>query len=303
MKPRPTPVDGVPASRVQLPGGTWPSAFDAMCARFPRIDKATWRSRFARGRVLDDAGLPLAADASVTAGMTLYYYREVVEEPAIPFTGQVLHADADLLVVDKPHFLPVMPAGAYVRESLLFRLQQTLKNADIVPLHRIDRGTAGLVMFSVNPATRDAYQALFRDRAIGKHYEALAPALPATRFPLVHRSHLQRGEPFFRMREVPGDANSESRIDVLDRDGDVWRYALEPVTGKKHQLRVHMTALGAPIINDPFYPDLLEQSADKHALPLKLLARSLAFIDPLTGDAREFRSALALELPEPISAA
>ncbi len=303
MKPRPAPIDGVPASRVQLPEGSSSSAVDALRARFPRIDEATWRSRFAQGRVLDDAGLPLAAHARVTAGMTLYYYREVVDELAIPFTEQVLHEDADLLVVDKPHFLPVMPAGAYVRESLLFRLQQTLKNADIVPLHRIDRGTAGLVMFSVNPATRDAYQGLFRDRAIRKHYEALAPALPNTRFPLVRRSRLERGEPFFRMREVPGEANSESRIDVLDRDGDVWRYALEPVTGKKHQLRVHMATLGAPIINDAFYPDLQEQAADRYSFPLKLLARSLAFIDPLTGDAREFRSALALELPKPISAA
>lgn len=233
----------------------------------------------------------------------VHYYREVATEPLIPFAEQILHADDDLLVVDKPHFLPVMPAGAFVRQTLLFRLQETLGNPDIVPLHRVDRGTAGLVMFSLNPATRSAYQALFRDRAIRKHYEALAPALPDIGFPLVRRSRLQRGEPFFRMREVAGASNSESRIDVLDGRGDVWRYALEPVTGKKHQLRVHMAALGAPIINDAFYPDLREQSADNHALPLQLLARSLAFVDPLTGEVRAFRSGLALEHPEPISAA
>ncbi|WP_222564504.1 pseudouridine synthase [Novilysobacter antarcticus] len=303
MKTTPLPLDGVPASRVQLRDGPWACALDAVRAQFPQIDEATWRSRFARGRVLDAAGVPLCADAIATAGMTLYYYREVADEPIIPFTEQILHADADLLVVDKPHFLPVMPAGVYVRQSLLFRLQQTLGNRDIVPLHRIDRGTAGLVMFSINPATRNAYQALFRDRSIRKHYEALAPALRHLAFPLIRRSRLEPGKPFFRMREVAGIANSESRIDVLDARASVWRYALEPVTGKKHQLRVHMAALGAPIINDAFYPELQEQSADKHASPLKLLARSLAFVDPLTGDAREFRSALALEFPGPISAA
>ncbi|KIQ96468.1 hypothetical protein TI01_1917 [Lysobacter sp. A03] len=253
--------------------------------------------------MLDGSGAPLGADAIVRPGMTLHYYREVADEPVIPFTEQILHADADLLLLDKPHFLPVMPAGVYVRQSLLFRLQQTLGSPDIVPLHRIDRGTAGLVMFSINPATRNAYQALFRDRSIRKHYEALAPALRHLAFPLIRRSRLEAGKPFFRMREAAGIANSESRIDVIDRGGDVWRYALEPVTGKKHQLRVHMAALGAPIINDAFYPELQEQSADKHAFPLKLLARSLAFVDPLTGDAREFRSALALELPGPLSAA
>ncbi len=294
MKVRPPPIAGVSPSRLQLPDGSWATVVQALCAHFPRIHAATWRDRFARGRVLDDAGDPLIVDATYRRGMTVYYFREVRDEPVIPFTEQILHLDSDLLVVDKPHFLPVMPAGGFVRESLLSRLQTTLGNPEIAPLHRIDRGTAGLVMFSVNAATRDPYQALFRDKAIRKHYEALAPALPDVQFPHERRTRLERGDPFFRMQEVAGPANSESRIALIDRDGETWRYALEPVTGKKHQLRVHMAALGAPIINDRVYPHLCEEAADDHARPLKLLARSLAFVDPLTGQARGFESRLTL---------
>ncbi len=226
--------------------------------------------------------------------MTVHYFREVVQEPVIPFTEQILHLDDDLLVVDKPHFLPVMPAGGFVRQSLLSRLQATLDNPELVPLHRIDRGTAGLVMFSVNPSTRDCYQALFRDRAIRKHYQALAPALPLTAFPIVRCSRLQIAQPFFRMGEVAGPPNSESRLRVLSDTGDIWRYGLEPVTGKKHQLRIHMAALGAPIVNDRFYPTLDDDTADDYSRPLKLLAASLSFIDPLSGQTRTFESGLTL---------
>jgi tRNA pseudouridine32 synthase / 23S rRNA pseudouridine746 synthase len=208
----------------------------------------------------------------------------------------VLHVDAHLVVADKPHFLPVTPAGGYVRETLLARLVQRLGNPDLVPLHRIDRDTAGLVLFSANPATRDAYQSLFRQRRIHKSYEALAPALPGLSFPLVHASRLEKGEPFFRRREVEGVPNSETRIDVIERTDACWRYALEPVTGRKHQLRVHMAALGAPILNDRVYPKLVaaDDLCDRFERPLKLLARTLVFEDPLSGAARRFESTLVL---------
>jgi tRNA pseudouridine32 synthase/23S rRNA pseudouridine746 synthase len=175
-------------------------------------------------------------------------------------------------------------------------LVQQLGNPDLVPLHRIDRDTAGLVLFSANPATSDAYQSLFRQRRIRKCYEALAPALPGLSFPLVRASRLEKGEPFFRMCEVEGVPNSETRIDVIERTGEGWRYALEPVTGRKHQLRVHMAALGAPILNDRVYPKLVPADGmdDGFARPLKLLARALAFDDPLSGAARRFESTLAL---------
>lgn len=286
--------NGLAASRLQLPPGQWRTVLDCLCARFPAIAREVWIDRFARGRVLDANGVPLAVDAPYRVGAEIRYFREVVDEAPIPFAETVLHVDAHLVVADKPHFLPVTPAGGHVRETLLARLVQRLGNPDLVPLHRIDRDTAGLVLFSANPATRDAYQSLFRQRRIHKRYEAIAPALPALSFPLVHASKLEAGEPFFRMREVDGAPNSETRIDVIERAGESWRYALEPVTGRKHQLRVHMAALGAPIHNDRLYPQLTPGATDDYTRPLKLLARALAFVDPISGVERRFESHLQL---------
>lgn len=294
---RPT-HDGVPASRVQLPAGAWASVFDALCALFPAIDAATWAQRFARGRVLDAEGQPLALDAPYRQGAVIHYFREVAEEPEIPFAETLVHADEHIVVACKPHFLPVVPAGRYVRQTLLARLTETLDNPHLVPLHRIDRDTAGLVLFSANPATRGAYQALFRERRIDKTYLAVAAPLPHLPFPYVHRSRLVPGEPFFRMAEVPGEANSETVIDVVQRGAGLWTYRLQPITGRKHQLRVHMAALGAPLLHDRTYPVLLPPTADDPAHALQLLAKTLAFMDPLTGSQRRFASDRALiEVP------
>ena len=289
MKPAPRPTrDGIPASRLQLPPGPWTTVLEALCARFPAVDRDTWRDRFARGRVLDAEGRALAITAAHRTGAVIHYFREVVDEPRIPFAETVVHADEHLLVVDKPHFLPVAPTGAYVRETLLTRLVERFDNPALVPLHRIDRDTAGLVLFSVDPGSRARYQALFRERRMGKEYLAAAPPLPGLVFPYLHRSRLDRGEPFFRMREVPGEANSETVVDVAVRGADAWWYRLAPVTGRKHQLRVHMAALGAPILGDPFYPVLRERRDDDHARPLQLFAHALEFVDPLTGERRRF---------------
>jgi len=279
-----------PPSRLQLPSGTWATLLDGLCARFPRIDRAQWESRFARGRVLDAQGRALAPDQAWQVGLEIQYFREVAEEPVIPFLETVLHEDAHLLVADKPHFLPVTPAGAHVRETLLARLVARIGNADLVPLHRLDRLTAGLVLFSTRPDSRDAYQRLFRERRIHKTYEALAPALPGRTFPLERHSRLVAGEPFFRMAEVPGEPNARTRIEVIDTDGPIWRYRLHPESGRKHQLRVHMAALGAPIQGDDLYPVLRTAGEGDAAAPLQLLAQALAFIDPLTGEPRHFSS-------------
>lgn len=282
-----------PPSRLQLPPGPWTTLLDGLCARFPAIARERWQDRFARGRVLDAQGRALDADAPYRVGMEIRYFREVAEEARIPFQERIVHADAHLLVVDKPHFLAVAPAGRFVAETLLGRLQRRYGEPGLAPLHRLDAGTAGLVLFSRDPASRDAYQALFRERRIRKRYEALAPPLPHCAFPLLRRSRIVAGEPFFLMREAQGEANSETRIDVLERGESVWRYALEPLTGRKHQLRLHLAALGAPILGDRFYP-LAAQAPDDYARPLKLLARSLEFVDPLDGRERRYDSALAL---------
>ena len=285
-------------STLHLPQGDWRTVLDCLCDHFPTIDRATWLDRFARGRVLGTDGQPLDVTQAYQVGLRVHYFREVPNEQPIPFEERILYLDEHLLVADKPHFLPVMPAGSYVNETLLARLSKRLGNSDLVPIHRIDRLTAGLVLFSTNPASRGAYQALFRERRIDKHYEAICPALPALAFPRVERLQMVDGEPFFLMRKGDGEPNSETRIEVLERRGELCRYALYPVTGRKHQLRLQMATLGAGICNDPFYPELIERARrdrDDYARPLKLLARGLAFDDPLSGAPRRFESQLSLD--------
>lgn len=286
------------ASTLHLPAGPWSTVLDCLCARFPAIPRETWLQRLARGRVLDAEGKPLDASTPHREGLRVHYFREVEAETPIPFEERILHVDEHLVVADKPHFLPVTPSGQYVEQTLLARLARRLDNPLLVPLHRIDRPTAGLVLFSANPASRAAYQALFRERRMHKRYEAIAPPLPQLDFPHVRRSRLVDGEPFILMREAEGAINSETRIEVLERREHWWRYALYPVSGKRHQLRVHMAALGAALRNDPLYPQLLpeeQRRSDDYSRPLQLLARYLAFDDPLTGRPRQFDSQLQLD--------
>jgi tRNA pseudouridine32 synthase / 23S rRNA pseudouridine746 synthase len=286
--------DGVGASHVQVlpsPSRTPRTLIEFFCAQFPAISEAVWRERFARGLVQDRAGLARRPDDLAQTGLDLYYWREVEAEPAVPLDAPVLYQDAQLVVADKPHFLPVVPAGPYVRHCLLAQLRRTLDLPDLVPLHRIDRATAGVVLFSCSAALRARYQALFPQRAVVKQYEALAPHREALLHGLVHRSRIERGEPFFRMRETTGAPNSETRIAIGERRGALSLYRLVPVTGRKHQLRVHMAALGAPILHDPLYPELrAEPAGDDPQRPLKLLARAIEFVDPLSGALRRFTS-------------
>ena len=205
-------------------------------------------------------------------------------------------------MADKPHFLPVIPAGRFLHETLLVRLKKKWKLEQLVPVHRLDRETAGVVLFSVNAATRGHYTALFRNRKVRKVYEALAPALPDISFPVTRRSRIVPGEPFFRMKEIDGEPNSETHVDIGENVGasmgDAMLYRLTPVTGRKHQLRVHLSALGIPIMNDRLYPEMsLAQPVDSEDIfssPLKLLAKSISFEDPLTGREHCFKSSRTL---------
>src|SRR5690606_25242176 len=176
------------------------------------------------------------------------------------------------------------------------RVLRRSDNPARVPRHRIDRDTAGLVLFSADPASRAQYHALFRERRIRKHYLAIAPPLPGLVFPHVHRSRLERGEPFFRMREVPGAPNSETVIEVVARGEQTWTYRLEPVTGRKHQLRVHMAAGGPPILPDRLYPQLGEQGRDDPHRALRLSAHAREFDDPVSGGPRLFMAVPEFEV-------
>jgi tRNA pseudouridine32 synthase/23S rRNA pseudouridine746 synthase len=263
---------------------------DFLVERFPGVGAAEWQSRMAGGRVADEAGRRLTPASPYRAGGSVFYYRELSDERRIPFGERVLYRDEHILVADKPHFLPVVPAGRFLRETLLVRLRMSEGLEQLAPAHRLDRETAGLALFSVNPATRGAYASLFQRRQVRKTYEALARTSHALTFPLTRRSRIVPGEPFFRMKEVEGEPNSETRVEVLAGDGCVSLYRLSPVTGKKHQLRLHLSALGAPILNDRLYPNALPEEEEDFSRPLKLLARSLAFRDPLNNRERYFES-------------
>jgi tRNA pseudouridine32 synthase/23S rRNA pseudouridine746 synthase len=290
-------LEGVGVSRVHVPAGNWPTTLAFLCERFPGITPAIWHTRFERQRVLDQHGQPLSPDSLCRQGEVIHYYRELEQETAIPFRETILYRNDHLLVVDKPHFLPVTPVGRFVQESLLVRLKRSTGIDTLTPVHRIDKDTAGLVLFSVNPTTRDAYQSLFRSRAVHKTYHAIAPLLTDIDWPFCYRSRLIEDADFFRTQEVDGEPNSETHIHLLAVQHALALYALQPVTGRKHQLRVHMNALGAPIYHDPLYPAVVAIDDGDFSQPLQLLAKALAFTDPVTGRAFTFESDHALNFP------
>jgi tRNA pseudouridine32 synthase/23S rRNA pseudouridine746 synthase len=282
---------------VGLPAGHWPTITDFLVERFPAIAREVWLQRMHDELVVDEFGEKVSAERAYRGHMRLYYYRSLPAETRIPFDEELLFQDEHLVVVDKPHFLPVTPSGHYLQETLLVRLKNRLGIAELSPIHRIDRETAGLVLFSVQAQERAAYQDLFRQREVSKGYEAIAPWRPELTFPRVRTSRIVEGQPFFRQAEVAGAANSETRIELLEVSGPLARYGLSPVTGKKHQLRVHMYALGLPIVNDRVYPPLDPTPEDDYRYPLQLLAKNIAFDDPFTGERRQFSSKRRLELP------
>lgn len=287
---------GVGPSCVALQPGPWATISDFLRERFQAIPMATWHTRMQQGELVDEHGVAVTPERPYRSGLRLYYYRSVDDEPLLPFDEVVLFQDELLVVADKPHFLPVTPGGRHLQETLLVRLKRRLGIDTLTPLHRLDRETAGVVVFAVRPDTRGAYQALFAQRQVAKHYEAIAPWRPELVLPLTHRSRLVQDDHFLRMREVPGAANAETLIEVLSVHGHLARYRLTPHTGRTHQLRVHCAALGMPIFGDRMYPTLMPADTDDHARPLQLLARSIAFVDPISGRSRQFDSAQRLAL-------
>jgi tRNA pseudouridine32 synthase/23S rRNA pseudouridine746 synthase len=269
----------------------YPSLLEFLGNRFPHIAGEIWAQRLAAGKILDAAGAPLTQESRYIPHKKLFYFREVANEPRIPFTETILYQDDDLLIADKPHFLPVTPGGRYIEECLLSRLRKRTGLADLAPLHRIDRETAGIVLFSVNKQTRGRYANLWLQGEIEKTYEALSACVPAPEESTwVVENRIERGEPSFRMQIVPGTVNARSVITLRECNNGIARFELHPLTGKTHQLRLHLSGLGCGILNDRFYPELQTERADNFAAPLQLLARMVRFRDPLSGVIREFVS-------------
>lgn len=286
--------DGVGASVITLPVGDWLLVIDFLVQRFDAVPREEWLARMQNNLVMDENGLPVYPDRPYQSHLKIFYYRSIENEQPIPFEESILFQDEYLIIADKPHFLPVMPAGIYLQETLLVRLKRKTGIETLVPMHRIDRETAGLVVFVVKPETRGAYQSLFLSKQVEKCYQAIAPYRNDLAFPVTYKSRLQESKNFMQMEEAEGEANSETIIEVLEQRDNWARYQLKPVTGKKHQLRTHMAALGIPILNDLIYPVHKAGDQDDFKNPLQLLAQRIDFVDPITGEQRAFESKLKL---------
>ena len=290
--------DGVGASRVRLPAGNWATLLVFLCERFPAISNHEWTERISQGHVLHPDGSAVKLDEAYAPHQFIFYYRDVPHEATLPEDAQVLFEDEHLLVADKPHFMPVTPGGRYLQSCLLVQIKRLTACESLTPIHRIDRETAGLVVFCKRTQDRDPYHALFRHHQVRKWYQAVAAFKPELNLPLLHRSRLAEADKFFLSQEVPGEPNSETRVSLLKRVGEEALYQLQPLTGHRHQLRIHMVSLGVPIAGDQLYPQLLRgpDEADDFSQRLQLLAQRIAFKDPVTGEERDWQSRLSLKI-------
>lgn len=279
------------------PGVT--TVLEYLIIKFPYIDALIWQQRIARGKVHYHDGSLVTPHSLFQAQQRIYYYREVESEPIIPFKEKIIFQDEHVLVAYKPHFLAVTPGGIYVNECLQNRLRKSTGINTLQALHRLDRVTAGLVLFSINPSTRHHYHNLFQTQKIHKTYQAIAnishnEMLIGQKWDIKNR--IAQGEPRFRMQVATGNANSHSLIRCVQQSSMQALFELNPITGKTHQLRLHMQTLGWPILNDKYYPQLQPLSKDNYSAPLQLLAKQLQFIDPMTQLLRRFDCGLSLSL-------
>ena len=283
-------------SRVYLPKLELPPAtiLEYLFTRFPRIDPGIWRDRIRRGVVTLSDGTTLSEASAYRHGIFVFYRREVPFEPAPAEEPIIIHRDENILVVDKPHGMPVTPVGQFVERSLLVFLQKTTGIDTLAPMHRLDSETAGILLLAIGPDVRGAYHGLFAKGLIEREYHALAyikEQPTQTHWRIENR--IERGEPWFRQKIVEGKINAITEIDLLQEREGVGLFRLMPKTGKKHQLRLHMASIGFPIQGDPYYPEMSEMRAGDP--PLRLLAVRAAFVDPVTGIQQSFSSSRRLD--------
>jgi tRNA pseudouridine32 synthase/23S rRNA pseudouridine746 synthase len=282
-------------SRLHLPklAPSPKTVLEYLIAHFPHIPAQTWRERVANGKVTLDDGTTLAIESPYCHGMTVLYSREIEQEPAADVAETILFQDTNILVADKPHGMVVTPSGDHVERSLLARLQKRNSLNRLSPVHRLDRETAGVVLFTITTDARARYHELFSSRSVEREYLAVARVGNAgTHKEWDVRNRMEEGEPWYRRRiaesDDVGEPSAITRIQLLESQNGFGLFRLVPETGKKHQLRVHMASIGCPIVGDLLYPDIRERN--EHDSPLQLLAHRLSFIDPLSGEARSFVS-------------
>ncbi|WP_404291605.1 pseudouridine synthase [Glutamicibacter arilaitensis] len=328
----PLPVrNGVNATRLRVPkNGPWETVADYLLERFGHVDPEGLMRRFEEQEIVGLGGVPLSANTTLGEHEFIWYYRSLPVETPIPFEAKILHQDEHLIAVDKPHFLPSTPGGRFIQESALVRLRNQTGNPDLVPMHRLDRATAGVILFAANPQTRGAYQMLFENRKISKKYQAVVALQPGDgletgrvleangehpnvrtieelhgllqSMPLVFENRMAKVKGQLRSSVEDGTPNAQTRISLGAIGTSKGHHAglqvalmeLDPLSGKTHQLRVHLASLGLGIINDAFYPRLWDLAPDDYSRPLQLLAHTISFVDPLTGEPRSFSSRQSL---------
>ncbi|GGU31109.1 RluA family pseudouridine synthase [Lentzea flava] len=286
--------NGLDAARLKLPAdGPWSSLRDHLVERLPRVAPARIEEMLREERIWAVSG-PLGIDAPFVPDSYIWFHRDLPVEVPVPFDVTVVHQDDDIVVADKPHFLATIPRGRHIMQTALVKLRDSLGLPDLSPAHRLDRVTAGLVLFVVRRELRGKYQTMFRDRLVTKEYEAIAPHSPSLTLPTVVRSRIVKERGVITAFEVDGEPNAETHVSLVEHRNGLGRYHLKPLTGRTHQLRLHMSGLGVPIVNDDFYPVLRERPLDDFSSPLQLLARTLSFVDPISGEERSFTSGLKL---------
>ncbi|GAF44057.1 pseudouridine synthase [Rhodococcus wratislaviensis] len=291
MAGAPLPVrDGLGPDRIRMPAGHGAKTVAEFLVETYPDERAHWLSLIDGGEVVDEHGRVVDRGTRYAPTRFVYFYRDPAPEIPVPFEIDVLHRDDHLVVIDKPHFLATIPRGAHITETAVVRLRRALDLPDLTPAHRLDRMTAGVLVFLIRREDRRAYQELFVSQQVTKEYEAIADHDPALAFPRTIRSRIVKEHGIMTATEEPGEPNSETVVDLIETREGRARYRLLPKTGRTHQLRLHMSSLGLPIEGDNYYPDFRRSEPGDFSTPLRLLARAIEFTDPRSGEVRRFES-------------
>lgn len=317
-------VEELPAELT--PNGTAPATIaDYLITRFYPNDPQIIHARFNTGEVRLDDGTILTGDSPYMPGERIWYFRELADEPQLPSDMPVLYEDEHVLAIDKPHFLPTTPRGAYIAQTALTKLRVREQNPLLIPIHRLDRPTAGVLLFAKTVEARRPFQMMFQHRQVSKTYRAVAPvpadaaaaeqALSAEGLQV--RSHIQKIRDQLQVQQLSEqecaaqgvEPNTLTTVKILRtftpsaQAVEGWRaepnrewalYDLAPHTGKTHQLRAHLNMLSSPILGDVLYPQVLPDAPDRPEYPLQLLAYSLHFEHPITGERVDLYSGRSL---------
>src|SRR4051812_30934854 len=211
------------SSRLYLPkwDGSPRTIYEYILARFPQVQSTVWRTRIMQGEVCLSDGTAVGFDTAYRHGITVFYRKEVASEPAPIEKPLVIYKDEAIVVVDKPHGMPVTPSGEHVERSLLVILQRSTGFRDLSPVHRLDRDTAGLVLFTIGTETRAPYHRLFLERQVEREYVTVAhtkDSLQQAQWRIENR--IEPGDPWFRQQIVDGAVNAITDIELLAvRDG------------------------------------------------------------------------------------